>query len=177
VARVPRTDRAMRMWFKICLRVMALANLVFALLGGYDIRVAITAFPSLRHAAAHQSLLSDFPYGTQVFWIMTTVSALFLVALLVCGYCIWRLRPIGLVIGNMVYGSELAYWLFSMYAVRFALSEFRGAQSILGSIAIVGPLANSGLFGQFRIWYPLMAIVLLNVSYLRIRALPTRIAE
>jgi hypothetical protein len=97
--------------------------------------------------------------------------------LLVCGYYIWRLRPIGLIIGNVVYGSELAYWLLSIYAVRFALLEWGGAQSILSSVAVAGPLANSGLFTQFRIWYPLVAIALLNVSYLRVRALPTRIAE
>lgn len=162
------------MWPKICLRALALVNLAFALLGAYDVRVAVTAFPILKGATVDHSMSSDFPYLAQVFGVMTIVSAFFLVALLVCGYYVWRLRPLGHIIGNVVYGSELAYWLLSTYAVRFALLEWGGAQSILNNIAAAGPLGSSGLFMQFNIWYPLIAIVLLNVSYLRLRAMPAR---
>jgi hypothetical protein len=157
------------MWPKICLRALALANAAFALLGAYNIQVAITAFPSLQGATLRSSASTDFPYLSQVFGVMTLICVLLLVALLITGYYVWCLSPIGHVTGNVVYVAEVAYWLLSTYGVRFALTEW-GSGPILNSIAAAGPLANAGLLVQFRVWYPLIAVVLLEASYLQRKA-------
>jgi hypothetical protein len=100
---------------------------------------------------------------------MMAVNTLFLAALAVCSYYVWRLRPLGRVLSNVVFGAEVGYWL-SRYAVKFALLEWGGdrAQLVRNSIAAVNALGNAGLSIQFDLWYPLIALVLLNVFYPRL---------
>lgn len=151
------------------LRVIALANVAFVLVGAYDVQIAVSAFPLLGRAMASASVLSDFPYRAPAFYVMTALNALFLLALLPCSYYLWRLRPFGRVLSNVVFGTEIGFWL-SPYALKFALLEWGDdkAQLLRNSIALVAPLANSGLAAQFAVWYPLMILVLLNVIYPRL---------
>jgi len=154
------------MWPKISLRILALVNVAFVMVGAFYTRIALSAFPILQGSIASSSVSSDFPYRARVFYSMIVVNALFLAALAVCSYQVWLLRPLGRMLGNVVFGAEVAYWL-SRYAIKFALLEWGGdrAQLVRNSIAAVNALGNSGLSVQFDIWYPLIALVLLNIFY------------
>jgi hypothetical protein len=141
------------------------------MVGAFDTQTALSAFPILQRSIASSSVSSDFPYQVQIFYVMMAVNTLLLAALAVCSYYVWRLRPLGRLLSNVVFGAEIGYWL-SRYAVKFALLEWRGdrAQLVRNSIAAVNALGNSGLSIQFDIWYPLIALVLLNFLYPRLRS-------
>lgn len=154
---------------RIPLRVLASVNVALVMVGAFDTQTALSAFPILQRSIASAS--SDFPYQMQVFYVMLTVNTLLLAALAVCSYYVWRLRPLGRLLSNVVFGAEVGYWL-SRYVVKFALLEWGGdrAQLVRNSIAAVNALGNSGLSIQFDIWYPLIALVLLNFLYPRLRS-------
>jgi hypothetical protein len=101
------------MWPRISLRVLALVNVVFVLVGSFDTQTALSAFPILHRSIASSSVSSDFPYQAQIFYVMTAVNY------------IWRLRPLGRILSNVVFGAEIGYWL-SRYAIKFALLELGG---------------------------------------------------
>lgn len=165
-------------WFKICLRAVAVTNIAVALIGLYDVQVAIAAFPTLKNTTERYSVPTDFPYQAEAFHAMATISILFLVALLPCSYYVWRAHPRGCVLSNVVYVSEVAYWILSGYGVNLALRwvSDRG-QMILGSVAVTNGLGILGLLIQFRASYPLIALVLVNLSYRGLLAAPAETAS
>jgi hypothetical protein len=80
---------------KIFLRMLALVNVGFVMVGAFDTQTALSAFPILHRSIASSLASSNFPYQAQVFYVMMAVNTLFLAALAVCSYYVWRLRPVG----------------------------------------------------------------------------------
>ena len=159
------------MWAKICVRTLAVVNVGFVLRGAYDIQVALSGFPILQNSLASHGVTRQFPYQQQIFHTMTAVCGLFLIGLLVSSYYLWRVSVLGRVISNVVFVTEIVYWLLSIYAVQFALRAAIWTTSLLlSTVGVVGYLGNFGLAGQFQFWYPVLALIALNVSFHRLAA-------
>ena len=155
-----------RIWPRMCLRAVALANILVTAIGIYHISVANRVFPLWVQSTASSRVSGDFPDQRIIFEVMTTANVLFLGAYVLSSFYVWRSRAIGRTMGNIAYIAVIGYWL-AVYSVKFFLLESGGerAQLIRNSISAVNALGNSGLSVQFDTWYPLIACILLNVAY------------
>lgn len=160
-----------KIWPRMCLRVIVLANIVFTLIGIYSISVAERAFPLWVQSTTSSHASDDFPDQWIIFQVMTAANVLLLGAYVLSSCYVWRLRAIGRTMGNSAYIAVSGYWL-AVYSVKFFLLEWGGerAQLIRNSMSAVNALGNSGLSAQLDTCYPLIACVLLNVSYHHLRA-------
>jgi hypothetical protein len=154
---------------KQLLRAIAVTNVALALLGAYDTKTALSAFPVLQRSANFGPNPNQFPDLTKVFYTMTSLNVLFLVGLLASSYWVWRIRPFGRTLINVVILAEVGYW-FSRYIVKFALLQWADERGSLlrNSIAAANALGNAGISAQFDIWYPLIVLVTINILYSRL---------
>ena len=76
-------------------------------------------------------------------------------------------RPVGRWLSTSVFACEIFYWFCWFRISEFILLRWGGVagESLVGSLATVDGLGNSGIAPQFDIWYPLAALVALNLLY------------
>jgi hypothetical protein len=157
-----------RVWARIAIRVIALANVGLVLMGGFYIEDAPSGFSILEGLTKSNPATHAFPHLSLLFYSLTVINVLFLLALLLSTVLIWQFRPTGRWLSTVVFASEIVYWFCWFRVSEFALLRWGGAsgESLVGSLATVDGLGNSGLSAQFGVWYPPFALVLLNFLYL-----------
>jgi hypothetical protein len=157
-------------------RTLSAINVVLALIGVFDVHTGIWAFSATRSTLSSASQPLDFPYLAQVFWTMTAINLIFQALLVVCALYLWRASRAARFACNLLFVAELVY-RFLEYPVKFMLLEWGGDKGLLlrNTIAVLQPLGNSGLSLQFQIWYPAIALVLLNIGYLLQKSKPRQV--
>jgi hypothetical protein len=155
------------MWARRGIRAIALANVGLVLLGVFYIRVAQSGLTILEGVARSNPATRDFPHLTLIFYCLTVINLVFLSALLLSAVLIWQFRLTGRWLNTVVFASEIVYWFCWFRVSEFVLLRCGGAagESLVGSFATVDGLGNSGLSAQFDIWYPVVALVALNLLY------------
>jgi hypothetical protein len=158
-------------WARIAIRTVALANVVLVLLGGLYIERAPSGLSILEGVAKSNPAARSFPHLplqlSLLFNVLTVINILFLLALLLSTVLIWQFRAMGRWMSTTVFASEIVYWYCWFRVSEFALLRWGGTsgESLVVSLATVDGLGNSGLAAQFDIWYPILALVALNLLY------------
>jgi len=157
------------MWARIAIRAIAIANVGLVFLGALYIERAPSGLSILEKVARSNPVAhaEGIAHLRLLFYVLTTVNILFLTALLVCSVLIWRCRPMGRRLSTIVFASEIVYWFCWFRVSEFVLLRWGGdaGDSLVGSLATIDGLGNSGLATQFDIWYPVVALVALNLLY------------
>jgi ABC-type transport system involved in cytochrome c biogenesis permease subunit len=165
-------------WPKIGIRAIALANVGLVLLGAFYIQYAPSGLSILEGLTKAYPETRDFAHLPILFYGLTVINVAFLLALLLCTVLIWQLRPTGRWLCTAIFASEIVYWFCWFRVSEFVLLRWGGAagESLVGSLATVDGLGNSGLAAQFDVWYPVVALVALNLLYPRLDR-PTPLVE
>ena len=155
------------MWARTAIRAIALTNVGVVLLGGLYIEGAPSGLSILEGVTKSHAATRDFTHLSLLFYLLTMINILFLLALLACSVLIWHFRPMGRWLSTVVFLSEIGYWFCWFRLSEFILLRWGGApgESLVGSLATVDGLGNLGLSAQFDIWYPAVTLVLLNLLY------------
>lgn len=114
------------------------------------------------------------PYLAQVFWTMTVINAVFLVALAVGSVLLMRTDRRGLRLCNLVFAAEILYWLASGVAPLYLGLAFKRSDWAIGMARSVGGatgIGNMGISLQILTAYPIIALVALNLAFRRIPSL------
>jgi len=152
----------MRNWQIYAIKMLALANLLNFLVGVYWLQFAITNFRFPTEIA------EDAPYASQVFYVMWSINAICLLALLVGGICLWRKHPWGVKLCFTLFSFELLYWAVKKPIMFLLLrSDSQMAHLIRGSMSFASTLGNAGLAVQQEILYPLFGLLLLIATVRR----------
>ncbi|MGA3168502.1 MAG: hypothetical protein ABSF14_20560 [Terriglobia bacterium] len=144
-------------WGHRVIRAFGALNILFAAVGVYAVSgTAVSVFARLQDSA-------DQPYVREAYYIMTLVDLACLLALTVGGTYLWRLSRRGLVISNVVFVTEIA-WFIGNVALALALGMSGGRWGLLGgSIAAAGGIGAMGTAPQIITAYPVWALVALNL--------------
>jgi hypothetical protein len=154
-------------WRRTALRMVAGANFTFVLIGLLRLRSAyFYDFPLAHRVVVFNGRASDFPYDVPVFRTMAAINVACLILLVIGSIYIWRRQPWGLKLCTTVFVVEIIYWA-GQYVLNVVLARWISDKglSLLASIAWVNALGNAGLSPQFRILYPLIAILAINFLY------------
>lgn len=146
---------------KIIVRAISLTNFLQAAAGLLLISEGIFRVPG-------RFELTGRHYAVLPYYLMTAVNLGFLLALTVGAVYLWNLSSRGLRICNVVFLCELAYWLLVVHVPYPLASDSHQFGWILRKgLAEAGAAGNIGLSPQILTLYPLIALVLLNISYSR----------
>jgi hypothetical protein len=150
----------MQIWRTFVFRALAIINAIFASLGSYFLVDAL----SRAHGRSPHSVSPR--YYLEVFYAMSAVNFLFLLGLLVASVYLWGLRRRGWVLCNIVFGAEILYFLLSTCfdTISFALPG--NLPSIGLAMGAAGGTGNMGIATQIITGYPLIALIVMNVTYL-----------
>ena len=148
----------MKRWARILIRALSVANLLQAVVGlvvmGEGVFRATARFETTgRHYAV-------FPYRA-----MIVINLVFLLTLIVGSIYLWKLSRRGLHVCNVLFFSELGYWLLLQ---RLSSASFGGgttAESFRIALDEAAVMGNMGLWPQLLTLYPLIALLLLNLAY------------
>jgi hypothetical protein len=152
----------MRDWRKYIIQMLALANLLNFLVGAYWLQFAVSKFRFPTEIA------EDVPYASQVFYVMWTINAICLLALLVACIYLWRAHPWGRKLCFTLFSFELLYWAIKKPIMFLLLkSDSQVALLLRGSINSASTLGNAGLEIQHEILYPLFGLLLLIATVRR----------
>jgi hypothetical protein len=144
-------------WNRIVIRVFGVLNMAFAAVGLYAVGETALSVTARGHDSAQQLCVRE------AYYVMTSVDSCCLVALVVGGIYLWRLRRRGLAISNIVFLTEIA-WFLGTTALAMALGMSRESWWPFGmSIAGAGGIGGVGTAPQMLTGYPILAIVTLNL--------------
>ncbi len=149
-------------WGARTIRAFAIANAAFVAGGLYFLAEALWRHQELGPLAIQG------PYYPQVFYIRSVLNFGFIVALAVGNFGLWRMTRRGRRICNAVFVGELAYVVGG--AVLDALVGHHGgtAAYIGQAIADTAGTGNMGITLQIITFYPVIALVALNLAYWRL---------
>ncbi|MDE3179096.1 MAG: hypothetical protein KGM47_05485, partial [Acidobacteriota bacterium] len=139
--------------------------LVIVAVGLWSIDGELHIFLSGRHG--HERYLA------QAYYTMTSIDLVCLVVMLVAAVCLLRLRRLGLIICNYLFGFQIAY-LFAFAVLALGLPESSQLAKGLAGAFGIGTMGTA-LEGGFV--YPVVALVALNVAYRRLTQPKSSCAE
>jgi hypothetical protein len=144
-------------WGRRVIRAFGVLNILFAAVGVYAVSdYAVPVFTRLHDSA-------EEPYVREAYYIMTLVNLGCLLALTIGGTYLWRLNRRGLAISNLVFVTEIA-WFISKVALGLILGMSGGRWGLLGmSIMAAGGIGGLGTAPQILTAYPVWALVALNL--------------
>lgn len=153
----------MRPWAGVVLRAFAIVNVLFATFGLYFlVRTVLGVYASGPRP-------DHLPFYPQAFYGRSIINLLFLLALLVGSVFLWRLQRRGLVICNIVFAGEILYFLATVL-FGFASIFATGIIALIGdSIAATAGTGNMGINAQLLTGYPIIALIVLNIAFRKLR--------
>lgn len=109
---VGKGDSLVRTVGKVILRLLALCNLLFAVVGIVDMETVFRALPILqKKALTVRSPVSwidnPFPLLDAEFYTSSCINITFIIFLILSSFFIWRLAGRGRQILNLLFGTEL----------------------------------------------------------------------
>jgi len=152
----------MTTWPKITIRTIALGNIAMGALGLF-----LQLDSAVRFSQRHQ-FIGTRPGETYAYSTLACIAFAFALLALVSGFFLWRTSRSALRLCNLLFGSELIYWVAgAMSDVILATSKSEWAHNFATSVASVSGVGNMGLAPQVLSLYPVWALVLLNLAYWR----------
>jgi hypothetical protein len=142
-------------WNRRIIRTIGIISILLALLGGY---FAVTEAPRIL-PRLHDSPAE--PYVREAYCVMTVVDLCCLVGLTIGGVYLILLRRAGLIISNVVFAIEIAWFLLQASLPLLVVSAgggYRPGASIGGA----GGIGGLGTTPQMIIGYPVLALIFLN---------------
>ena len=149
-------------WWARTIRLFAVISLVYVIAGIYFLSLTV------RETYLRGPDLTT-PYYDQVFYARSAVNLLFLVGLLVGSVFLWRLRRRGLLICNVVFGGEILYLLLCNGFEICAWLSGGTIGLIAQAMGAAGGTGEMGTAAQMITGYPLIALLVLNLAYYRLR--------
>lgn len=153
-------SRRSRIWSRGLIRAFGAINVVLSCAGVYLLVVELFIFASGRH--------TNERYISQAYYGMTVINFALLAGGFVAGIYLLRLRRRGLSTCNLVFGLQIAYFLLVTF-VPLTLIGSRGASAVGNSLAAAGGIGNVGVGIEGAIAYPVVALVVLNLAYRRLK--------
>lgn len=139
-------------------RIIGRLNLFFAVLGLLALLINAVGLRGLPDSFIQENA----PFFPRPFRAMAFASLALLVPLGAAGFFLLRRRKDAIVICELVFVSEIVYFVFFWYRWPLAISPL--------SIAIVAAgLFNPGLFLQFMTAYPIIGIISLEIARRRFK--------
>jgi len=144
-------------WNRRIIRTIGIVSILLAFVGGYF------ALSSAPHILARLRDTPALPYHREAYCVMTVVELCCLVALTIGGVYLILLRRAGLIISNVVFAVEIAWFLLQASVPLLVVSAERGYR--LGrSIGAAGGIGGLGAAPQDLTGYPVLALIFLNLA-------------
>lgn len=145
---------------RVLLRIVGTANLIFASVGLLQLLANVVGYITLPSAFLDK-------YGIFMrhrFPVMSIATVAFLVPLAYGGIGLLRSRPSSVLLCDIIFVTELFYFLVLLGTWNFSLSPFNPVVVQMG-------LFNSGLALQLVTAYPIVGLIIINLD--RLQALLT----
>ena len=154
----------MSIWPKITIRTVALANIVMGAVGLF-----LQVDSVIRFSRRHQFTVAK-PDEAYAYWVIVCIGFVFVSLTLLSGFFLWRTTRNGLRLCNLLFGSQLVYWVGGgILDVMLVTSKSEWAHRVVMSIAAASGIGNVGLGPQLLSLYPVWVLLLLNLAYWRMR--------
>lgn|SRR5208337_1972147 len=146
-------------WNRRIIRMIGTASIFLALFGGlFAVTSAPRSLAGLRDSPAQ-------PYVREAYCVMAFVDLCCLVTLTVGGVYLLRLRRAGLIISNVGFAIEIAWFLANGLLLPLIWSMSGGrARALTDSIAGATGIGSIGTTPQIVIGYPVLALIFLNLA-------------
>jgi len=106
------------------------------------------------------------PEQTNVFWVMTSIDLLLLVALVGSAALLWNMRPLGLWASITTYLLEIFYLpAISVLKITLRSSGTETRMKLADSVAAVLGIGNAALAPQLVTLYLIIAIILVSLAF------------
>lgn len=140
--------------------LLAITNLIVGVLG----LVAISAIWPARPMIVGP--LSDTPHSLFLLYVFWSINCLLLIALIVGGILLLRLRPVGIRICSWTYLFQIAWWssnlMFLKYPFFFARTDnTRWITSVIACISA----GNAGVPPQQALFFPFASLSILVILF------------
>jgi len=151
----------MNSWAMRAIRSIGLFNVILGVSG-----LTLAANGLLRATPSSSNEL----FYAEVKLARLATSMLLLLALTLGGLFLLRAQRKGVSLTNVVLGVEMAYLMLSSGVGLFlSMSQNQRAASIGNAMAATAGTGNIGLAPQMIIVYPVVALIVLNLAYRRLR--------
>jgi len=152
----------MTIWPKITIRAIALASIVMGAMGLF-----LQVDSVIRFSQRHQFAAAR-PYETHAYLFMVCIGTVFAFLVFLSGFFLWRADRPALRLCNLLFGSELVYWVGGpMVDVLLVTSKSEWDHRVATSIGAVWGIGNMGIAPQLLSLYPVWVLLLLNLAYWR----------
>ena len=99
---------------------------------------------------------------------MVCIGTVFALLVFLSGFLLWRADRPALRLCNLLFGSELVYWVGGpMVDVLLVTSKSEWDHRVATSIGAVWGIGNMGIAPQLLSLYPVWVLLLLNLAYWR----------
>ena len=148
-------------WTVVVIRTFVVITGILSLVGLFFILQTSFLFFAVRLPK-----LEDPAYLQELFYVRTIINFVCVVLLLLACPYLWRLQARGLRLFNAVFVFELFYFLGdpALTLILF-FSRHEIASEVADSLAATAGIGNMGLALQLVTAYPIIGLVLLNISF------------
>jgi hypothetical protein len=150
-------------WPRIVIRIFAVLNLCFGLVG--LLLLIASQYAPLRVISAWDQ---HSAYFAKAYYFQVAFNLVFVLTVIWTAFPLWRLRQLGKMICNVLFCAEIAYIWFAVLALA-ALLNVKPSALLEFGLESAGP-GNVGIALQLLCGYPLIALVAINVAYHRLNA-------
>lgn len=145
------------------IRVFAVINAALAILGVTFLLQTAESFRGIKADASAPYLGGAF----YTFWVINFVCVLVGLGSV---FFLWKLKRLGLLICNILFGFEILYWVSTLAAVLSLGSMCEACKPVAMSMAGASGIGNVMIGLQIIVGYPVIAPVALNLAYRKLRA-------
>jgi magnesium-transporting ATPase (P-type) len=146
------TVQSSKFWLASIVSI-GILNIVFFAAGIWYTAITVRGF--LAWKSTHGWSTPHFP---AVFIAMTSINAILLLSLAYSGICLLQLRRAGVILSNIVFASELIWFLLVQGLLALTPSL------ISSSVGAAGGVGNMGIAPQILTGYPVVALIVLNLA-------------
>jgi hypothetical protein len=142
---------------------------VIRVFGYFNLLFGMTGTVLILHGIPRSHDPGELPYVWFLFYLCTAINLLFLVALMLAGYWLVRLRRSGVILSNYVFSLEIIYWISTaLGGLALTMSKHPTAIVIGQSLGTVGGTGDIGTALQFISAYPIIGLIGLNITRRRL---------
>jgi len=150
-------------WAQRVIRAFGVVSLLMAAFG-----LALCSETALHFRGLNRWNPSE-PYLALVFWVMTGINFVFLLALAAGGLLLLKLDRKGLRLCNTLFAAEILYWLgAAIGGLYLALRGHEWAAGLWRSFAGASGIGNMGIAPQILTFFPVIGLVVLNLAFRRL---------
>lgn len=154
---------ASRVWPDGTIRLFGVLNVFFVGIGLFLLSQSVLLF-WVRPAEPF-----DAAYFAEAYYASTAINLCFLLGLLFTAYPLWQREQRGLWLCNLVFACEIVYILGRSIIGDLAFSPSQRAAEIGMSVAQTDGIGSMGIALQMLSGYPVIALVVLNLAYRKLR--------